>query len=65
MDIETVFTIIGMINKQNDSYEEEGHVLKYEWAYKDGANYALAELKEELQKYIDKQVAQMETEQGM
>ena len=65
MDTETVFRIIDMIDKQSNSYDQEDHSLMYDWEFKGGANYALAELKDELHKYIDKQVAHMETEQGM
>lgn len=65
MDTQTVLRIIEMIDKQSDSYNEEGHSLQYDWEFKGGANYALAELQEKLQEYIDNQVAHMETEQGM
>jgi hypothetical protein len=70
MDTETLFTIIAMINVKLQLIEESftydpDRKESIDMAQQIGKEKALEELKDDLQKYIDKQVAQMETEQGM
>jgi hypothetical protein len=70
MDTETLFTIIAMINVKLQLIEESftynpDREESIDMAQQIGKEKALEELKDDLQKYIDKQVAQMETEQGM
>jgi hypothetical protein len=68
MDTETLFRVIGMLNariednlKDIEFDDPRGSEIEWYWGRRD----ALTELRDELQKYIDNQVAQMETEQGM
>ena len=61
MDTETLFTVIGMLDARINMYQRADANDPF---YK-GAVAALSSLSEELQDYIDKQVAHMETEQGM
>lgn len=61
MDTETLFRMIEMLDARINMYQRADANDPF---YK-GAVAALSSLSEELQDYIDKQVAQMETEQGM
>lgn len=61
MDIQTVFRTIEMIDARINMYQRADVNDPF---YK-GAIAALTSLSEELQGYIDRQVAQMETEMGM
>ena len=61
MDTETLFTVIGMLDARINMYQRADANDPF---YK-GAIAALNSLSEELQDYIDNQVAHMETEQGM
>lgn len=61
MDIQTVFRTIEMIDARINMYQRaDANDPFYQ-----GAIAALTSLSEELQEYIDRQVAQMETEMGM
>jgi pyruvate-formate lyase len=61
MDTKTLIQVAEMIDARINMYQEADPNEPF---YK-GAVAALSSLNEELQEYIDKQVAQMETEQGM
>jgi hypothetical protein len=70
MDTETLFTIIAMINVKLQLIEESftynpDREESIDMAQQIGKEKALEELKDDLQDYIDNQVAHMETEQGM
>lgn len=61
MDIQTVFRTIKMIDARINMYQRaDANDPFYQ-----GAIAALTSLSEELQEYIDNQVAHMETEMGM
>lgn len=61
MDIQTVFRTIEMIDARINMYQR----ADVNDPFYQGAIAALTSLSEELQEYIDRQVAQMETEMGM
>lgn len=61
MDTETLFRMIEMLDARINMYQRADANDPF---YK-GAVAALSSLSEELQDYIDNQVAHMETEQGM
>lgn len=61
MDTQTVFRIVEMLDARINMYQRADANDPF---YK-GAVAALSSLSEELQDYIDNQVAHMETEQGM
>lgn len=68
MDAETVFRIIDMLDKQRD--ELKGwHDASLDWDHYDNRYkhqmQILHDFRVKLQMYIDRQVAHMETEQGM
>lgn len=70
MDTETLEKVIGMLNAElqviEDSYVNESD--KEEWFYigkRVGKEEALQKFRDHLERYVDKQVAHMETEQGM
>jgi len=71
MDTETLFKIIEMLNATKSfatkEYQEgfECETNREYTAYVNGQCDALNGVINQFQKYIDKQVAQMETEQGM
>ena len=69
MNTETVFKIIAMLNNTLASTRDEDVKLYYSFSPEEhkmlGRRKALEDFRDDLQKYIDKQVAQMETEQGM
>ena len=75
MDTETLFTIIKMLdekldilNKDKKAYAASSYsVLSKKLSIEriNGATVALQRLSDQLQDYLDKQVAQMETEQRM
>jgi hypothetical protein len=69
MDIETLEKVIDMIDNRLNSTWEEDKLLNYMMNNEEymmlGRRKALADFRDQLQKYVDKQVAQMETEQGM
>ena len=61
MDTTTIFQIMARIDAINESYENPNHeVMASEWAMQAGARYALGELKEYLQDYVDSQVPYLE-----
>ena len=61
MDITTIFKIMARIDAINASYESHDHeVMKGEWEMQAGARYALGELKDHLQDYVDSQVPYIE-----
>lgn len=68
MDTETVFKIIAMLDasiekvlKDIELDDPRGSDIEWYWGRRDG----LTQQRDDLQEYIDKQVAHMETEQGM
>jgi hypothetical protein len=69
MDIQTVFRIIDMLDNRLNSTWEEDKLLNYMMNNEEymmlGRRKALTDFRDELQEYIDRQVAQMETEMGM
>jgi len=79
MDTETLFRVIGMLDKEiwNVTYEHSdlqcfmiaddysAAEIKEAGALYKAEKKALVNFRDQLQKYIDKQVAHMETEQGM
>lgn len=67
MDTETLFTVIGMLEGDAKSYIKhlDNTNDPFETGYIKGYHDALTKHAHMLQKYIDNQVAHMETEQGM
>ena len=61
MDITTIFEIMARIDAINASYEQPDHeVMAGEWEMQAGARFALGELKDHLQDYIESQVPYIE-----
>lgn len=69
MDTETLFRIIAMLDDNLASTRDEDVKLYYSFSPEEnkmlGRRKALEDFRDDLQKYIDNQVAHMETEQGM
>lgn len=69
MDTETLTKVVDMLDNILASTRDEDVKLYYSFSDEEnrmlGRRKALEDFKEYLNKYIDKQVAQMETEQGM
>ena len=69
MDTETLEKVIDMLDNRLNSTWEEDKLLNYMMNNEEymmlGRRKALADFRDHLQKYVDKQVAHMETEQGM
>ena len=61
MDVTTMFQIMARINAIEKSYEQPDHdVMAGEWEMQAGARFALGELKDYLQDYIESQVPYIE-----
>jgi hypothetical protein len=69
VDTETLFRIIAMLDDNLASTRDEDVKLYYSFSPEEnkmlGRRKALEDFRDDLQKYIDNQVAHMETEQGM
>lgn len=69
MDTETLTKVVDMLDNILASTRDEDVKLYYSFSDEEnrmlGRRKALEDFRDDLNKYIDKQVAQMETEQGM
>jgi hypothetical protein len=68
MDTETLEKVIGMLDARIidcNNFIDSDALDHDQFRYVSGTLFGLEELKYHLERYIDKQVAQMETEQGM
>jgi len=61
MDVTTIFQIMARIDAIEKSYEQPDHeVMAGEWGMQAGARFALGELKDHLQDYIELQIQYIE-----